>query len=111
MAERRYGPYHRIANSTSQTPALARQQLASGELWGKAARNIFSSNLPCVKAFDGPLPAHEQGIEFYTDIPPSSGSVPSQPRWYLGHAGVMHKTDTSGEDHAVIAVTITVMRP
>lgn len=72
------GPvYHRKAAPT-QTAADAAQQQASGELWGYPA---IYSNIPAVKAYAGPLPPGERGIEFTTTEAPDMGGHPRLPTW------------------------------
>lgn len=58
--------YHRLANKGEAD--LVRQ---SSEVWGKAPRTIAGNGPPCVKAFLGPLPKHENGYSFRTSIAPS----------------------------------------
>lgn len=58
--------YHR-KESPTQTSDGAVQQETSGELWGYPS---ITSNRPKVKAYDGPLPDGERGIEFTTDVAP-----------------------------------------
>ena len=60
--------------------------LLLGEVWGRPARNIYQSDVPKVKAYEGHLPEGERGVEFYTSVPPDRGSVPKQPTW-SGPAG------------------------
>jgi hypothetical protein len=95
-----WGPYYRTGST--QDEATTRKQLASGELWGRANRG---SDTPSVDAWDGPLPADRHGIEFYTDVPPSTGSPPHRARWLGPRQGV----SISG-GWAKIRVTITKTR-
>lgn len=78
--------YHRRESDT-QTPEVAAQQEASGELWGYPAR--YYSDIPKVKAFAGPLPSGVRGIEFTTEVPPDSGGSPRQPTWSGDRDGVV----------------------
>ena len=34
---------------------------------GTAAADVYAGMIPAVKAWDGPLPKHVIGVEFYTD--------------------------------------------
>ncbi|HWS71751.1 MAG TPA: hypothetical protein VN605_06530, partial [Thermoanaerobaculia bacterium] len=61
---------------------------ASGELWGRPRRNFFAGLIPAVKAWDGPLPPHAIGVEFYTDVEPDPWSAPGWPEWSEGRPGV-----------------------
>lgn len=66
-----YGPYHRLKSET-QTYELALEQESSRELWGRTPRG---SNWPQVKAYRGPLPPGEEGIEFDTTARPDGRDV------------------------------------
>ncbi len=77
--------YHRL-ESSKQTPADAKAQVASGEIWGLPAR---WSAIPCVKAYRPGLPAGQRGIEFTTMVIPTPGAgSPFEARWYQGTPGV-----------------------
>lgn len=58
-------------------------------MWGRPPRNVFASNIPKVKAYEGPLPDGERGIEFTTDVTPDPGCAPSQPVWSGPRDGVI----------------------
>ncbi|MAU96830.1 MAG: hypothetical protein CMP81_13235 [Fulvimarina sp.] len=107
MVNARHGPFHRLSSPT-QSAIDAQQQVGSAEIWGKPARG---SNIPSVKAYRGPLPSGEKGVEFYTDIAPLAGqNTPTWARWNLGHTpGVVHRT-RGGVDYAAIPVEITLVR-
>ena len=90
--------YHRVESPT-QTSADAQLQKASGEIWGKAPR---FSLIPKVKAYIGPLPAGQRGIEFSTDVPPDIGCPPGQAFWSAGNPGVQVRGDV-----VRLAVTVT----
>ena len=82
-----YGPFHRLGGR----PALLDKMQQTGEIWGRPARNVFASEIPKVKAYDGPLPEGAQGVEFWTNTAPDGGSVPGKPTW-AGPAGAeFHK--------------------
>jgi hypothetical protein len=72
--------YHRL-ESPSQSLQTAIYQAHSRQVWGAPARG---SLLPSVKAYIGPLPKNQCGIEFETDIAPNVGSTPTVAKWYLG---------------------------
>ena len=77
--------YHRVESPT-QTPQDAARQQRTGTVAGYAARG---SDIPTVKAYDGPLAPGQRGIEFTTSVTPASGGVPGQPKWYPGQPGVL----------------------
>jgi RHS repeat-associated protein len=81
--------YHRL-ESPSQPPEVARQQVESGEVWGRPPRG---SDIPKVQAYDGPLPAGRRGIEFTTDVPPDPRGIPGQPTWAGPRPGVRVEGD------------------
>lgn len=91
--------YHRLQSPTqTYNDSLLQQQ--SGQIWGKEA---YGSGFATVKAYTGPLPAGEQGIEFTTPAQPNPGSPPGQAKWYPGAPGVT----LNSQGYAVINVTIT----
>jgi hypothetical protein len=94
--------FHRKA-SPSQTAAVAEAQRASGEIWGKAPRNFYQSDIPKVKAFRGPLPAGTEGIEFTTNVRPSYqwGEMVD---WFSPQVPIIRR---DGEDYAVLKARIT----
>jgi hypothetical protein len=63
--------YHR-EKSSSQTADVAKQQIASQEMWGGPPRNYVGSDIPKVKAYWNHLPllndrqTKQSGIEFTT---------------------------------------------
>lgn len=77
--------YHR-RESPSQTAAIAAQQQATGEMWGRAPRG---SDVPAVQAYVGPLPFGIRGVEFTTDVLPDPGSPPGQAYWRGPRPGVV----------------------
>jgi len=82
----KFGPYHR---RSQHNPLENEQIIASERIWGKPRGNYFAGMIPCVKAWDGPLPQGIVGIEFYTDVPPDPWSVPGWPEWSQGRPGVI----------------------
>lgn len=100
------GPFHRLENQTTQTPAIARLQGSSNEIWGKAASNTAQSNLPSVKAYRNSLPTGQRGVEFETPVQPTSGRGSLyEIRWYDGTSGVLQRVDAAGTDHAAIPLS------
>jgi len=91
--------YHRHS-SREEAEEVAR----SGELWGAPPRNIFRSDIPCVKAFAGGLDRGDDGYEFTTGIEPAYASKYER-RWVAGSPGV-----TVENDLAKIPVTVTRIR-
>lgn len=96
-----YGPFHRI-QSAADNELVER----SGRLWGRPATNIHQTLFPSVKAWVGPLPKGERGIEFFTSVPPSRSSTPGKALWYRGEPGVI---DVEEED-AVWIPTVRMRR-
>jgi hypothetical protein len=86
------GPYHRLESPT-QTEADARLQVSTMMVCGRGARQAGGgiSDIPSVKAYMGPLPPNRDGIEFTTDVVPSSttGTPPSGVSWHAGIPGVI----------------------
>jgi RHS repeat-associated protein len=64
-----YGPFHHFAKSEETVKKIQN----SGELWGAPPRNIYASDIPAVKAFYGPLPEGQLGVEFMTQVAPDAG--------------------------------------
>jgi hypothetical protein len=59
--------------------------------------------VPSVKAYVGPLPAVERGVEFTTPIAPLTGTAPHLAIWRRGSLGVEDTTD----DMVCIPVAMT----
>jgi hypothetical protein len=68
-------------------PEEVKRVESTGEVWGAAPRHIHRSDLPCVKAFVGPLPPGARGYEFTTAAKPTYSS-PYERRWLEGSLGV-----------------------
>lgn len=80
MAHTRSTLYHRVETPIGQTSAVAKQQVASKEIW--CSPSIYGI-IPSVKAYRGPLPSRTRGIEFTTAIAPTKGSgTPYIAYWY-----------------------------
>lgn len=100
----KYGNFYRLNNGGGQTPAVAKLQIASGEIWGKTPKN--GGMEPTVQAYAGQLPRPD-GIEFTTDIEPHPNGTPIEVRWYLTKTpGVQLRYDALGEEHACITADI-----
>lgn len=84
--------YHRLV-SPSQTLKDIENQIQSLEIWGKAAHNVYQSNIPKVKAFVGNLPKGKKGIEFTTDVPPDPNTPPYLATWSGNRPGVVTEGD------------------
>jgi len=80
--------FHR-KKSPSQTDADAAKQVASDLICGAGARQIGGGVSPfaAAKAFPGPLPAGQSGIEFQTSVCPSSDGPITY--WASGTPGVI----------------------
>jgi hypothetical protein len=65
-----YGLFHRLDSPTD----VARVK-PSGHVGGQAPlRNNYASDTLPVKAYTGPLPEGESGVEFYTMAKPTTGT-------------------------------------
>jgi hypothetical protein len=103
-----YGPFHR-RESPTQSTATAKLQAASGEVWGQPARG---SLIPSVKAYRGPLPAGQRGIEFYTQIAPDpASSTPFEVRWYYPQTPGVALCRGNPHDYAVVKAAVTNRQP
>lgn len=98
--------------SPSQTKKHALLQIASGEIWGRPARNTSASDIPSVKAYRGSLPPGERGIDFTTAIAPHKGSgSPIEARWYYPHTEGVMLRQKNNEDYAAISANIVNKQP
>ena len=77
--------YHRLGDS----PETVTKIQESAELWGRPPRNMFGSDIPKAKAYEGPLPEGASGFEFRSSVPPDGGSVPGKPTWSGQRPGVV----------------------
>ena len=66
-------------------------QQAANEIWSGVP---YQSSWPQVQAYKGELPPGSLGIEFFTEIPPDSGSHPVEVRW----SGFPFRADVRTED-------------
>lgn len=97
--------YHRL-ESSAQTAPIARQQQASGEVWGGPNTWARRSGavLTTIKAYRGPLSPGQRGIEFITAVAPTADAgTPHEARWLYGTPGVTLNKD----GYAVISVVVT----
>jgi hypothetical protein len=90
--------YHRI-QSAEDNELMER----TGKVGGRPMRNITAGRFPKVKAFYGPLPPDQSGIEFTTPIPPDRGSPPAVAYWSADTPGV---EVIDQNDYVQIPVTI-----
>ena len=74
------GVYYRLQTPT-QTDADIKMQIESLEIWGKAAKNVYQSDIPKVKAYVGKIPLGKVEIEFTTDVPPDPNTPPHLAYW------------------------------
>jgi hypothetical protein len=95
--------YHR-KESRTQTPEVARQQEASGEIWGTFNRDQMGgrSPFPSVDAYVGPLDGAQRGVEFETEVPPDRDTPPWLARWTGPRPGVRIE-----DDYAKIRAVVT----
>lgn len=94
--------YHRYITPT-QTDADIEMQIESLEIWGKAAQNVYQSDIPKVKAYVGKIPSGREGIEFTTDVPPDPNTPPHLAYWSGDRPGVR----TEGDYAKLKVLTIT----
>ena len=82
--------YHRKQSRQPDDVAIAKAQIASQELWGGPARNIFQSHIPKVKAYLNKLPPDQNGIqtttgiEFNTEVKPDRNTKPGGVVYWSG---------------------------
>lgn len=101
----KYGPFHRIRTPRTQTVDLAHRQQDEGRICGRAPN---WGGPPSVKAYRGPLPDGEDGVEFWTDTPPTAGTgTPTTAYWREGSPGVSAEADGM----VCIAVVVTKRVP
>ena len=81
------GIYYRFQTPT-QTEADIEMQLKSLEIWGKAAQNVYQSDIPKVKAYVGKILPGKVGIEFTTDVPPDPNTPTHLATWSGDRPGV-----------------------
>ena len=79
----------------------------SGRIWGKPPGNFYAGLIPCVKAWNGPLPEGIIGYEFYTDVEPDLWSPAHSPRWSEGRPDVMV---LERNELVAIPVVVTIRR-
>jgi outer membrane biosynthesis protein TonB len=91
-AKPKYGPFHRIVNR--EEIELVEK---TGQVKGRPPHNYYQSDIPKVQAHTGELPPRIIGYEFYTDVPPDTGSAPGGAAW----------SGARGDDWHSIDVTIT----
>ena len=96
------GIYYRLQTPT-QTDVDLKMQIESLEIWGKAATNVYQSDIPKVKAYVGTIPSGKTGIEFTTDIPPDPSTPPHLAYWSGDRDGVR----TEGDYAKLKVLTIT----
>lgn len=92
--------YHRLGDKPENVQSIK----DSGELKGNPPTNTYASDIPKVKAYDGPLPEGKKGFEFKTSAKPDTGGKPGQLTW----SGNGHNPDVKTVNgQAVIKCTVT----
>lgn len=99
-----FGPFHRRSHHAPRENDLI---AASGRILGQPRGNYFAGVIPCVKAWEGPLPEGIVGTEFYTDVEPDPGSAPGWPEWSQGRPGVI---TLEWNELVAIPVIVTIRR-
>ena len=92
-----HGPFHRI-----QCAHLNETMCASGLIGGNRSYGVGFRR---VHAYTGSLPDDDDGIEFWTRIPPDRGTPPHLAYWTEGSAGV-ELLDLGDREIATIVATI-----
>jgi hypothetical protein len=100
--------FNRRETPDTQTPEIAKQQVASGEIWGRTPKN--GGFEPTVQAYAGPL-KNGRGIEFTTDIAPHPNGSPFEVRWYMTRTPGVQRRYRDGEEFACILVIVTNLQP
>jgi hypothetical protein len=86
-----YGPFYRV-----ETDEVARLQVQSNEIWGKARRNIYQGINPAVKAYkEWNAGEGSRGVKFTTEVSPDPDSFapPGQVQWSGDRHGVHQRDD------------------
>lgn len=96
-----HGPFHR-KKSPTQTAAVALEQERSWVQMGRSAKWGWT---PSVKAYRGPLPPGQEGVEFFTLSPPQ-GTHPQDVFWFIGSQDVWEIHDAS-DIFALIVAEVT----
>jgi hypothetical protein len=102
--------YYRLGD----TVETMQKVIDSGELWGRAPKNIFSSDIDKVKAWgEGTLPEDQygNGFEFKTTTPPDKNGVPGKPTWSGNRPGVVNEDGWAKIKIEVTKDTITPTTP
>jgi hypothetical protein len=98
-------PHYVRRESSSQTPAIAKKQEESGEIWGGVNRNIWVTDRPSVNAYVGLLTERERGVEFTTPIPPDPLQPPGRARWTGPREGVRIEDDFAKLEATIVKNT------
>ena len=99
-------PFHRAGNERTQTDEHTLAVVASGVLRGYSPQG---SQIPCVKAWAGPLPTGRYGLEFTTEALPDPRGVPTRPLWRAGSPGVRLGEDEGGPYAEIDIVVLRVV--
>jgi hypothetical protein len=82
-----YGPFWR-----SEPAAAVDAIQASRTILGNPPTNFFQSDIPAVKAYQGPIPPGASGVQFYTPVPPTTVFPGSGNQvWWTGKPGTVHE--------------------
>jgi hypothetical protein len=92
-----YGPFHRL-----QCSHINAQMCGSGRVGGDRS---YGHGFRRVHAYVGPLPDGDDGIEFWTRVPPDRGTPPHLAYWTEGSEGVI-PLDVGDREIVTIEATI-----
>ncbi|HXA20506.1 MAG TPA: hypothetical protein VN380_26235 [Thermoanaerobaculia bacterium] len=94
-----YGPFHRL-----QCAHVNEKMYASGRIGGDRSYGVGFRR---VHAYVGPLPDEEEGIEFWTKVPPDRGTPPQFAYWSDASDGVV-SLDLG--DREIVAIVATIVK-
>jgi hypothetical protein len=95
-ATNEYGPFHRL-----QCAHVNEKMCSSGRIGGD---HSYGVGFRRVHAYAGPLPEGEDGIEFWTSVPPDRGIPPQFAYWSDGSEGV---SPLDLGDREIVAIVAT----
>jgi len=94
------GPFHRLQCSHINDQMCATGRIGGGRSYGSGFRRVH--------AYVGPLPDADDGLEFWTKVPPDQGTPPHLAYWTEGAEGV--STLAVSENQEIVAIVATVVK-